>query len=53
MLTTREISEEGFTVKNRDWNKKELLEQWREQWAEHANRALEREGVRSHFSPFS
>ena len=22
MLTTREISEEGFTVKNRDWNKK-------------------------------
>ncbi|MBT2602040.1 MobA/MobL family protein [Bacillus sp. ISL-53] len=45
MLTTREISEEGFTVKNRDWNKKELLQQWREQWAVHANQALEREGI--------
>ena len=45
MLTTREISEEGFTVKNRDWNKKELLQQWREQWAVHANQSLEREGI--------
>ncbi|WP_336866964.1 MobQ family relaxase [Peribacillus frigoritolerans] len=45
MLTTREISKEGFTVKNRDWNKKELLQQWREQWAEHANKSLEREGI--------
>jgi MobA/MobL family len=53
MLTTREISEEGFTVKNRDWNKKELLEQWREQWAEHANRALEREGIQDRISHLS
>ncbi|MBX9953844.1 MobA/MobL family protein [Peribacillus simplex] len=45
MLTIREISEEGFTVKNRDWNKKELLQQWREQWAVHANQSLEREGI--------
>lgn len=45
MLTTREISEEGFTVKNRDWNKKELLQQWREQWAVHANQSLVREGI--------
>ncbi|MFZ4167046.1 MobQ family relaxase [Brevundimonas sp. NPDC058933] len=41
MLTTREVSEEGFTTKNRDWNKKELLEQWREQWSAYANKALE------------
>ena len=53
MLTTREISEEGFTVKNREWNKKELLEQWREQWAEHANKALEREGVQDRISHLS
>jgi len=53
MLTTREISEEGFTVKNRDWNKKELLEQWREQWAEHANKALEREGIQDRISHLS
>lgn len=45
MLATREISEEGFTVKNRDWNKKEWLLQWREQWAVQANQSLEREGV--------
>lgn len=41
MLTTREVSEEGFTTKNRDWNKKDLLEQWREQWSAYANKALE------------
>lgn len=52
MLTTREISEEGFTVKNRDWNDKELLKQWREQWAEHTNKELEKIGVEkiSHLS---
>lgn len=46
MLTTREISEEGFTTKNRDWNKKELLEQWREQWSEYANKALEQSNIK-------
>jgi hypothetical protein len=45
MLTTREISAEGFTVKNRDWNQRELLEQWRAQWSEYANRELEKIGV--------
>lgn len=45
MLTTREISKEGFTVKNRDWNKKEWLMEWREQWANQANQALERQGI--------
>jgi hypothetical protein len=45
MLTTREISENGFTTKNRDWNKKELLEQWREQWSEHTNKTLEKENI--------
>ena len=45
MLATREISEDGFTIKNRDWNKKELLLQWRKQWAVQANHSLEREGV--------
>lgn len=52
MLTTREISVEGFTVKNRDWNDKELLNQWREQWAEQVNKELEKLGVEqiSHLS---
>lgn len=28
-----------------DWNKKENLEKWREQWANYANRTLERNGI--------
>ena len=45
LLTTREIDPEGFTTKNRDWNKVELLEDWREAWARGANLALERAGI--------
>ena len=45
LLTTREIDPEGFTTKNRDWNKVELLEDWREAWARDANLALERAGI--------
>ena len=44
MLTTRTVTPEGFGPKNRDWNKKEQLATWREDWAAHANRALERHG---------
>jgi hypothetical protein len=42
MLTTREIGPEGFGAKNRDWNAKELLVDWRGSWAEHVNDTLER-----------
>lgn len=45
LLTTREIDPEGFTTKNRDWNKVELLEDWREAWSRDANLALERAGI--------
>lgn len=45
LLTTREIGPEGFTSKNRDWNKVELLEGWREAWARDSNAALERAGI--------
>ncbi|MDQ7850407.1 MAG: MobQ family relaxase [Armatimonadota bacterium] len=44
MLTMREIGPEGFGKKVREWNQPELLEQWREAWARHANLALERAG---------
>lgn len=44
MLTTREIDQEGFTKKNREWDKKEKVEEWREQWANHSNKALEKVG---------
>ncbi len=45
LLTTREIDGEGFTTKNRDWNKVEVLEGWREAWARDSNAALERAGI--------
>jgi hypothetical protein len=45
LLTTREIGPERFTTKNRDWNKVEVLEGWREAWARDSNIALERAGI--------
>ncbi len=40
MLTLRDVNEDGFGQKVRDWNKTELLEQWRERWASHVNERL-------------
>lgn len=40
MLTTRQAGGEGFGPKVRDWNRTDLLEHWREAWANHLNRAL-------------
>jgi Ti-type conjugative transfer relaxase TraA len=40
MLTMREVGEEGFGKKNRDWNRTELLEKWRERWGENVNERL-------------
>jgi Ti-type conjugative transfer relaxase TraA len=40
MLTMREVTTEGFGKKVREWNVKEKLLAWREQWAEVANRHL-------------
>ncbi|MEO5807025.1 MobQ family relaxase [Devosia sp.] len=44
MLTLREITQEGFGAKDRSWNDRALLGQWREGWAEHVNYALARTG---------
>ena len=44
MLTMREISPEGFGKKVRAWNDREVMGVWREQWANHQNRTLERHG---------
>ena len=46
MLTMREIDSCGFKKKkNRDWNKRELLEFQREAWSKYANLALEKAGI--------
>lgn len=44
MLTMRELTGEWFGKKDRSWNAPELLKEYREQWAHHQNRALERHG---------
>lgn len=44
MLTMRELTGEGFGNKAREWNDKELLQTWREEWAIQQNRMLERNG---------
>ncbi|WP_426537226.1 Ti-type conjugative transfer relaxase TraA [Bradyrhizobium sp. McL0615] len=40
MLTMRVVDENGFGPKVRDWNRTEMVERWRERWAELANERL-------------
>jgi Ti-type conjugative transfer relaxase TraA len=40
MLTMRSVDEDGFGPKVRDWNRTEMVELWRECWAELANERL-------------
>ena len=44
LLTTREIGPDGFGKKNRDWNDRGLLKDWRKAWADQVNRTLEESG---------
>ena len=48
MLTLRDVSADGqgFGAKRRDWNNPALVEKWRAQWAEHANKMLAHQGHR-------
>ena len=40
MLTMRAVDKDGFGPKVRDWNRTEMVERWRERWAELANERL-------------
>jgi len=40
MLTMREVNADGFRKKMRDWNRTELLQEWRERCADHVNQRL-------------
>ncbi len=40
MLTMRAVDENGFGPKVRDWNRTEMVEHWRQRWAELANERL-------------
>jgi len=46
MLTLRELTGEGFaSKKTREWNKPELLADWRESWADHQNELFQELGM--------
>lgn len=45
MLTMREIMEDGFGKKNRDWNNRVYIEKWRAELANHINKGLEELGL--------
>lgn len=40
MLTMRSVDENGFGQQVRDWNRTEMVERWRERWADHVNERL-------------
>ena len=44
MLTMRSVNQEGFGKKQRQWNKRDAVKDYRARWAEYANRALEQAG---------
>ena len=45
LLSLREVSEEGFGLKKREWNSKPLLEHWREEWGNTVNKHLALHGI--------
>ncbi|QJU60959.1 Ti-type conjugative transfer relaxase TraA (plasmid) [Sphingomonas sp. AP4-R1] len=40
MLSMREVGPDGFGAKVREWNATQLLQEWREAWADHVNERL-------------
>ena len=53
MLTTRNLVSDGFGKKNRAWNDRSMIHDWREEWAEQQNRALRDAGVNERVSHLS
>ena len=45
MLAMREVGPDGFGKKERDWNRGELLQHWREAWGAHVNERLTELGI--------
>jgi Ti-type conjugative transfer relaxase TraA len=45
LLSMREVGPDGFGQKERDWNSKELLQEWRESWADHVNTRMAELGL--------
>lgn len=50
MITTREITPDGFGKKVREWDEEKTLQQWRKDWAKVQNRHLKNAGLKSRVS---
>jgi ATP-dependent exoDNAse (exonuclease V) alpha subunit len=45
LLTTRDVSPDGFGKKNREWDKRAYVDEWREKWASIQNREFKQKGL--------
>lgn len=45
LLTMRELKPEGFGNKVREWNRRDIVKEWREAWADMANEMLKERGI--------
>lgn len=50
MITTREITPNGFGKKVREWDEEKTLHEWRKDWAKVQNRHLKKLGLKSRVS---
>ncbi|WP_162871844.1 MobA/MobL family protein, partial [Enterobacter hormaechei] len=50
MITTREITPQGFGKKVRSWDEEKTLHDWRKQWAKVQNQHLKNAGLKSRVS---
>lgn len=50
MITTREITPNGFGKKVRSWDEEKTLHEWRKQWAKVQNKHLKNAGLKSRVS---
>jgi hypothetical protein len=49
----RYVSPDGFGLKNTDWNKRDLVVEWRKSWADVNNRMFEQKGLDERISHLS
>lgn len=50
LLTTRNVNENGFTKKNRSWDKKINVNLWRSEWSNVLNEQFEQKGLKTRVS---
>lgn len=49
LTTMRDVDEHGFGKKNRSWNDKDMVNKWREAWAEKVNEYIDRYQIQENY----